>query len=73
MDNTARIQEPDALRTQGGNDALTSSLGLDWHPQAVRNLELYAQADNLWDSAFQSVPGVPAARRQLSFGATYGW
>ena len=73
MDNTARIQEPDALRTQGGNTALTSSLGLDWHPQSVRNLEVYAQVDNLWDSAFQSVPGVPAARRQLSFGATYGW
>jgi vitamin B12 transporter len=73
MDNTARIQAPDALRTQGGNNALTSSLGLDWHPVSARNLELYAQADNLWDSAYESVPGVPAARRQLSFGATYGW
>ncbi len=73
MDNAARIQEPDALRTQGGNDALTSSLGLDWHPLGRRRLELYAQADNLWNSAFQSVPGVPASRRQLSFGATYGW
>jgi len=73
MDNVARIQEPDALRTQGGNDALTSSLGLDWHPGAIARLELYAQADNLWDSAYQSVPGVPASRRQLSFGATYGW
>lgn len=73
MDNAARIQAPDALRTQGGNQALTSSLGLDWHPQAVRKLELYAQVDNLWNSAFQFVPAVPASRRQLSFGATYGW
>jgi vitamin B12 transporter len=73
MDNVARIQEPDALRTQGGNDALTSSLGLSWYPKGVRKLELYAMADNLWNSAYQSVPGVPAARRQLSFGATYGW
>jgi hypothetical protein len=71
LDNVARIQEPDALRTQGGDRALTSSLGLEWYP--ARRLEIYAQADNLWNSAFQSVPGVPAARRQLSFGTTYGW
>jgi len=73
MDNVARIQEPDSLRTQGGNDALTSSVGVDWHPQSMRRLEVSAQVDNLWDSAYQSVPGVPAARRQLSFGATYSW
>ena len=73
LDNAARIQEPDALRTQGGNDALVSSLGLYWHPSSIRKLEFSLLADNLWDSAFQSVPGVPASRRQLSFGATYGW
>ena len=73
LDNILRVQEPDALRTQGGNDALTSSLGLTWHPPGLRNLELTLAVDNLWDSAFQSVPGVPASRRQLSFGATYGW
>ena len=73
MDNCARIQEPDALRIQGGNDALTSSLGLDWHPQSLRKLEFLMQIDNLWNSAFQAVPGVPASRRQLSFGANYGW
>ena len=73
LDNVARVQEPDSLRTAGGNAALTSSVGLDWHPEGKRHLELSAQIDNLWDSAFQSVPGVPAARRQLSFGATYGW
>jgi len=73
LDNAARAQEPDSLRTAGGNNALTSSVGLDWHPQSTRNLEISAQIDNLWDSAFQAVPGVPASRRQLSFGATYGW
>jgi outer membrane receptor protein involved in Fe transport len=73
LDNAARIQAPDALRTLGGDRALTSSLGLDWHPRSVRKLELCVQADNLWNSAFESVPGVPAPRRQLSFGATYGW
>ena len=73
LDNAARIQAADSLRTAGGNDALESSLGLSWHPPGHRNLELSLQVDNLWNSAFQSVPAVPAARRQLSFGATYGW
>jgi outer membrane receptor protein involved in Fe transport len=73
LDNEARIQDPDALRTQGGNDALTSSAGLDWHPVAWRHIEVSAQVDNLWNSAYQSVPGVPASRRQLSLGATYAW
>ncbi len=73
LDNAARIQAADSLRTTGGNDALLSSLGLSWHPSGRRQLELSLQVDNLWNSAFQSVPSVPASRRQLSFGATYGW
>ena len=73
LDNAARIQEADSLRTQGGNDAINSSLGLYWRPQSTRRVELSLMVDNLWNSAFQSVPGVPASRRQLSFGATYGW
>jgi vitamin B12 transporter len=73
LDNAARIQEPDSLRTQGGNDALESSAGLSWRPAGQRHLELSLLVDNLWNSAFQSVPGVPASRRQLSFGGTYGW
>ena len=73
LDNAARVQAPDSLRTQGGNDALVSSLGLNWRPAGERRLELSLLVDNLWNSAFQSVPSVPASRRQLSFGATYGW
>jgi outer membrane receptor protein involved in Fe transport len=73
LDNVARIQAPDSLRTQGGNDALISSAGLSWHPVGMRRFELSLLVDNLWNSAFQSVPAVPASRRQLSFGATYGW
>jgi len=73
MDNVARIQEPDSLRTAGGNDALASSAGVDWQPERLRRLDFSAQVDNLWNSAYQSVPGVPASRRQLSFGATYSW
>ena len=73
LDNAARIQAADSLRTAGGNDALSSSLGLSWRPSGGRGVELSLQVDNLWNSAFQSVPSVPASRRQLSFGATYGW
>jgi vitamin B12 transporter len=73
LDNAARIQEPDALRTLGGNDAIESSAGLDWRPAALAHLEVSVLVDNLWNSAFQTVPGVPASRRQLSFGGTYGW
>ena len=73
LDNAARIQASDSLRTEGGNKAIISALGLSWHPPSQRRLEFTLQVDNLWNSAFQSVPGVPAARRQLSFGATYGW
>jgi hypothetical protein len=73
LDNAARIQEPDSLRTAGGNDAIVSSAGLSWRPDGLRRLEVSLLVDNLWDSAFQSVPGVPASRRQLSFGGTYGW
>jgi vitamin B12 transporter len=73
LDNVARIQEPDSLRTQGGNDALASSVGLGWRPADIRGLEISLLVDNLWNSAYQSVPAVPAARRQLSFGGTYSW
>jgi hypothetical protein len=73
LDNAARIQAADALRSEGGNDALESSLGLAWHPAGRHNLEFTVQVDNLWNSAFQYVPAVPASRRQLSFGGTYGW
>jgi hypothetical protein len=73
LDNAARIQAPDSLRTEGGNDALISSAGLVWEPEAARGTEVSLVVDNLWNSAFQSVPGVPASRRQLSFGATYHW
>ena len=73
MDNQARIQEDNPLRTAGGNQAVISSLGLFYRPPGMRNLEFQLQADNLWNSSFQQVPAVPAARREISAGATYRW
>ncbi|KXU37721.1 hypothetical protein AXK11_00385 [Cephaloticoccus primus] len=73
MDNDARIQAKNALRTTGGRQALRSALALVWKPEGIRGLELAAQVDNLWDSDYQEVPAVPAAGRQLSFSALYRW
>jgi outer membrane cobalamin receptor len=73
MDNQARIQEANPLRTTGGDRAVISSLGLFYRPPRWRNTEFQIQADNLWNSAFQQVPGVPAAGREISAGVTQRW
>jgi len=73
MDNDARIQAKNTLRTRGGRHALRSALGLVWKPAGLRGVELALQADNLWDSEYQEVPAVPAAPRQLSFTLRHAW
>jgi len=72
-DNEFRIQEKNLLRVAGGDHAVLSSLGLYYLPPRMRGLELSLLVDNLWDSAFQDVPAVPAARRLYSLGAAYRW
>lgn len=73
MDNVARIQADNLLRVVGGDEAVASSLGLAYRPPQCRGVEFSVLVDNLWDNRFQEVPAVPAARRQLSFGASYAW
>jgi hypothetical protein len=73
MDNAARIQAANLLRTVGGNDAIISSLSLTYRPTAWHRTTFTVQADNLWNSSFQEVPAVPASRRQLSAGVAYAW
>ena len=73
IDNEYRIQEPNYLRTVGGDDAFLTGIGLYYLPQAWRGLELSFRVDNLWDSEFQEVPSVPAGRRQWIAGAAYHW
>ena len=72
IDSEARIQEPDALRV-GDDNAFRSSVGLFYHPKALRGWELSVQADNVTGSSYQEIPAVPAARRQLALTASYGW
>jgi outer membrane receptor protein involved in Fe transport len=73
FDNVARVQASNPLRTTGGDSALTSALGLAYRPIAWRGVTLTVQAENLWNSHFQEIPAVPAASRQISFGASRTW
>lgn len=73
VDNEYRVQEENPLRTTGGDEAVLSSVGLYYLPPSCRALEFSARVYNLWDSDFQEVPAVPAARRQFSVGATLRW
>jgi hypothetical protein len=73
MDNQARVQADNPLRTIGGDRAVISSLGLFYRPPRAPNLELSLQVDNLWDSDFQAMPAVPAARREMSGGLACRW
>lgn len=75
VDNVARIQADNMLRAVGGDETLTTALGLAYRPVATewRGLEVSLHVDNLWNSNFQDVPAVPAARRQISGGVSYAW
>ena len=56
-----------------GNEAALSSVGFYYLPPRLRGVEFSLLAGNLWDSRFQEVPAVPAARRQFSAGAAWRW
>jgi outer membrane cobalamin receptor len=73
VDNEFRVQAKNLLRVVGGNQAWGSAVGLYYLPPRLRGLEFSALVDNLWDSDFQQVPGVPATRRQYSVGVAYRW
>ncbi|MEO6005286.1 MAG: TonB-dependent receptor [Opitutus sp.] len=73
LDNEVRFQAANFLRTTGGNDAVTSSLGVSLRPPSWHRVRLTLQVDNLWDTNFQQVPAVPASRRQFSAVVGYSW
>ncbi|MBL9218867.1 MAG: TonB-dependent receptor [Opitutaceae bacterium] len=73
VDNEFRLQEANFLRVVGGDKAVLTSLGIYYLPPGVRSLEFSALVENLWDDDFQEVPAVPAAGRQIAFGAAYRW
>ncbi|PTX90856.1 TonB-dependent receptor [Opitutus sp. ER46] len=73
VDNAARRQAANALRTVGGDEAVLTTVALAWRPTAWRRVELTAQMDNVWNSRFQDIPAVPASPRTWSVGANYTW
>jgi vitamin B12 transporter len=73
MDNVARWQADNLLRTVGGDQAVLSCLSTTYRPQAFPGFELSAGVENLWDRAYQEVPGVPAAPRRWSAGLAHRW
>ncbi|HEU5079715.1 MAG TPA: TonB-dependent receptor [Opitutaceae bacterium] len=72
MDNEFRIQKPNMLR-HSTRHPLISSVGVFYTVSAVRGLRLSCEVQNLWNSDYEEVPAVPAAKRQVDFGAIYSW
>jgi hypothetical protein len=73
VDNAARWQAANLLRVAGGDQALTTALGILYRPRALAGLEISVRIDNAWDDDFQEVPAVPASRRQASMAVGYIW
>ena len=72
IDNEYRSQEDNPLR-DGDDSTYLASLSLSWNAESLRGLNITAVVDNLTDSDFQPFPGTPAAGRQYSISASYGW
>ena len=72
-DNEARIQEDNPLRQFGGDETVLSAVGVYWRVPTIRGLLLSLQVDNVWNSNFEEVPAVPAARRTIMVGARWAW
>jgi vitamin B12 transporter len=73
LDNEYRKQEPNFLRTRGGEEAWLTSAGLSYAPPTAKAWEISLLVENVWDSAFQEVPAVPAAGRQWALGVSRRW
>ena len=73
LDNAARVQADNPLRLIGGDETLSSALGVSFKPRAFPRVSLALRADNLWNSNYQEVPAVTASPRLVSLGLSYGW
>jgi hypothetical protein len=72
VDTEYRRQQDNPLRI-GDDSTYLASLSLLWESAQLDGLSASLIADNLTDSEFQPFPGTPAAGRQLSLIASYGW
>ncbi|MGJ3242306.1 MAG: TonB-dependent receptor domain-containing protein [Opitutales bacterium] len=72
LDTEWRHQEANALRTTG-DTALLSTLEVTWQLPVRDGLEVTAVVDNLWDEAFEEVPGTPGTPRTWSLRVSRRW
>ncbi len=72
MDNSFRVQESNPLRN-GSDSAFLSYLSIVIYPLQSKQWELSLSVDNLWDSNYESIPAVPAARRQFAIQSLIKW
>lgn len=70
VDQEWRRQQPNPLRA-GRSEAFLGQAGLRWQPWTDRPLEFTMSVENLWNVAFEQVPGVPGAGRQGVFGLAW--
>jgi hypothetical protein len=72
IDNEWRKQEDNALRN-GDDDALFTHLTVKFSPEQINGLDIIFAVDNLWDEAFEEIPGTPGRGDQYTLSATYSW
>jgi hypothetical protein len=72
FDNEIRRQARNDLR-EGTRTPLISSLALSYQPADYKNLALVGVVDNLFNSTFEEVPGVPPQGRIFAFNLTLNW
>lgn len=70
LDQEWRSQEANPLR-DGRDSGWFGQLGATWKPSPGHPFSLALRVNNLWDIAFEEVPGVPGARRQASVVGDY--
>ena len=73
LDNELRQQADNPLRRAHDTTAYRAAASLLYRPAALPHLVLTIQVDNLFDSEFEEVPAVPAARRQFAASTSYSW
>ncbi|WP_017446658.1 TonB-dependent receptor plug domain-containing protein [Gayadomonas joobiniege] len=72
LDNEWRQQTENALRS-GPDTAFFTHVSINYHVAQVSGLYFTLAGDNIWDEAFQEVPGTPGRGEQYTASLTYQW
>lgn len=72
VDQEWREQKENSLR-DGRESGLFGQVALSWKPHREWPLEVTGRVANLWDLAFEEVPGVPGGRRTASILVQYSF